>query len=65
MSTLDYSFRSDAGEHSIKVLLLPPSCDVCGQDVPPSVLGSLNGKEVCKYCRQELENKRLKRRRFQ
>lgn len=54
--------QADYGEHSIKVLLLPPSCEVCGQDVPPQFLGTFNGKEVCKYCKREIENRKPRRR---
>lgn len=38
----------------VKVLLLPPDCEVCGQEVHPVFLQQWNGKEVCKYCIKEI-----------
>lgn len=38
----------------VKVLLLPPECEVCGHEVSPQFLQEWNGKDVCKYCIKEL-----------
>lgn len=42
------------GERSVKVLLLPPSCEVCGKEAHPKFLSLWNGKDVCKYCIREI-----------
>jgi hypothetical protein len=43
----------------VKVLLLPPECEICGQEVPPQFLGTYDGKEICKYCFKELNEEAI------
>ena len=38
----------------VTILLHPPECEVCGQHVDPKFLQPWNGKDVCKYCIQEI-----------
>lgn len=38
----------------INIYLLPPECEVCGQEVHPRFLQSWNGIEACKYCINEI-----------
>lgn len=39
----------------VKLLLLPPSCEVCGQEAHPKFMQQWNGKDVCKYCIKNIE----------
>ena len=39
----------------VKVLLLPPECEVCGQSAHPQFLRNWNDKLVCKYCINDIE----------
>jgi uncharacterized CHY-type Zn-finger protein len=41
--------------HGVKVLLLPPSCHICGHEVHPMFLKEWNGVDACKYCIKEIE----------
>lgn len=34
----------------VDILLLPPECEVCGHEVDQQFLKPWNGKEVCTYC---------------
>lgn len=38
----------------VDILLLPPECEVCGHEVHHAWLRSWNGKDVCTYCIQSL-----------
>jgi len=39
----------------VDILLLPPECEVCGHQVDHRFLKPWNGKEVCNYCIQHIE----------
>lgn len=38
----------------VTILLAADDCEICGQEVPSSELTGWNGKEVCKFCIQEI-----------
>lgn len=38
----------------VLVMLHPPECEVCGHPVNPEFLQAWNGKDVCKYCLNEI-----------
>lgn len=40
--------------HGVKVLLLPPSCHICGHEVHPMFLRPWNGVDACKYCIKDI-----------
>lgn len=38
----------------VKSLLEIDTCEVCGHEMHPSLLRSWNGKDVCRFCIEEL-----------
>lgn len=38
----------------VTLLLLPPECEVCGQEVHLKFLKAWNDKQVCHYCIHEI-----------
>jgi hypothetical protein len=38
----------------VAIILLPPECDVCGQEAHPKFLQEFNGITACTYCIREI-----------
>jgi hypothetical protein len=43
----------------VAIYLLPPECEVCGQEAEPKYLKDFNGITACTYCIREINEEAI------